>query len=183
MKGIVFAEFLAMVEEKFSADTVDLLLDQTPLASGGAYTAVGTYDHREMVALVGRLSRHTGLAVPDLLRDFGRHLLRRFFAKFPAFFEGSRSSFEFLPLVEGYVHMEVRKLYPDAELPTFICEAVGADQLDMVYRSARFFPDLAEGLILETAAHFGEEVEVIREAVPAESGTVVFHIHRKGRPQ
>ena len=45
MKGIVFTEFLEMVEDKFSADMVDDIIDDCDLASGGAYTAVGTYPH------------------------------------------------------------------------------------------------------------------------------------------
>jgi len=51
MKGVVFTEFLDMVEAKFSADMVDDIIDDAKLASGGAYTAVGTYPHSEMVAL------------------------------------------------------------------------------------------------------------------------------------
>lgn len=45
MKGIVFTEFVDMVEAQFSADMVDDILDDAAPASGGAYTAVGTYDH------------------------------------------------------------------------------------------------------------------------------------------
>ena len=40
MKGIVFTEFLEMVEDQ----------------SGGAYTSVGTYDHNEIFRLVNCLS-------------------------------------------------------------------------------------------------------------------------------
>lgn len=28
-------------------------------------------------------------------------------------------AFQFLKNIENYIHVEVRKLYPDAELPTF----------------------------------------------------------------
>ncbi len=34
---------------------------------------------------------------------------------FPAFFVRITSTFEFLPQVESYVHLEVRKLYPEVE--------------------------------------------------------------------
>lgn len=56
MKGIVFTEFLDMVETRWSAGFADALLDATELKSGGAYTTVGTYDFGEMVALLGELS-------------------------------------------------------------------------------------------------------------------------------
>jgi hypothetical protein len=49
MKGMVFTEFLEMVEAKFSADMVDDIISDSDLPNGGAYTSVGTYDHSELV--------------------------------------------------------------------------------------------------------------------------------------
>ena len=83
---------------------------------------------------------------------------------------GIDSTLEFLPRVEDYVHLEVRKLYPDAELPTFTCERPDAGTLVMTYRSPTDVPDLAEGLILACVEHFGDELELTREELPG--GTV-----------
>ena len=121
MKGMVFTEFFEMVDDKFSFETSERLIEMSRLPSGGIYTSVGTYDSQEMVTLVSNLSDMTGVSTQDLLKEFGRHLFRRFSISFPAFFEGIGSSLEFLPRVEGYVHLEVRKLYPGAELPSFSC--------------------------------------------------------------
>ena len=55
MKGIIFTEFLEMVEKEFSAETVDTIIDNSNLESGGSYTSVGTYPHIEMVELVSNL--------------------------------------------------------------------------------------------------------------------------------
>ena len=52
MKGMVFTEFLEMVESTFSADMVDDIIDDSAPPSGGAYTSVGTYDHQELVGMV-----------------------------------------------------------------------------------------------------------------------------------
>ena len=68
MKGIVFTEFLEMVESKYSADVVDEILDDGTLPSGGIYTSVGTYDHGEMISLLSALGRHTGLGNQELRR-------------------------------------------------------------------------------------------------------------------
>lgn len=51
MKGMVFTEFLDFVAARFGDDMVDDIVEASPLESGGAYTAVGTYSHGEMVAL------------------------------------------------------------------------------------------------------------------------------------
>ena len=56
----------------------------------------------------------------------------------------------------------MRKLYPDAELPTFEVKRPSADELQMLYKSKRPFADLALGLIRGCADHYGERVEIER---------------------
>ena len=163
MKGMVFTEFLELVDTTFSLETSERLIEMSQLPSDGVYTSVGTYDAREMAMLVTNLSTLTGVPVSDLLKSFGRHLFQRFTATFPEFFEGMRSSLDFLPRVEDYVHLEVRKLYPDAELPSFSCDVAQPGSMVMIYRSTRNLPDLAEGLILACIEHFGESLVVRRE--------------------
>jgi hypothetical protein len=179
MKGVVFTEFLEMVETRFSSEMVEDLLGACDLASGGAYTSIGTYDHRELVALVSVLSEKTGAPVPALVHEFGRHLLRRFTVGFPEFFTAARDTFGFLALVEGYVHAEVRKLYEGAELPSFECGAEEAGRMDMVYRSSRGFADLAHGLIEATAEHYGEAIAVEAEDLSGGAKTHVRFVLRK----
>jgi hypothetical protein len=167
VKGVVFTEFLQMVEDTYSEEMVDELLESADLPSGGVYTSVGTYDSAEMSALVTGLSEMVDIPAPDLLQAFGRWLFASFFRRYPAFFDGITSTREFLPHVNDYVHLEVRKLYPDAELPELGC-VVTADGVDMTYRSVRNLPDLAEGLIAGCGEHFGESLEVTRTPVPGE---------------
>ncbi|MBU4234302.1 MAG: heme NO-binding domain-containing protein [Desulfobacterales bacterium] len=163
MKGIIFTEFFELVDERFSFETTEHLIEMSHLPSGGIYTSIGTYDPQEIVTLVTNLSTLTGISIPDLLKEFGRHLFKRFLISFPAFFEGIKSPMEFLPRVDDYVHLEVRKLYPDAELPSFACTMPEPGMMIMTYRSKRNLPDLAEGLILACIDYFGESFLVRRE--------------------
>lgn len=178
MKGLVFTEFLEMVEAAWSYEMVDRIVDEANLPSRGAYTAVGTYDHAEMWSLVTRLSHASGQAVPDLLQAFGRHLAGRFTHSHPQFFSAP-SLFDFLASVDAVIHVEVRKLYPDAELPHFEVAERTPERLLLVYRSPRHFGDLAEGLILGAARHFGESVRISRETVSEASGSHIrFMVER-----
>jgi hypothetical protein len=165
MKGVVFTEFLEMVEAKFSYEITENIIEAANLPSGGVYTAVGTYDHAEIVALVTHLSKATNISIPDLLRAFGHHLLYRFAAGFPQFFEGITSSFDFMQRVDGYIHVEVRKLYPEAQLPKLECEQPSPNVLKVTYRSNRPFADLADGLIAGCVEYFKDGVTVTREDV------------------
>jgi len=181
MKGIVFTEFLELVEARFSPAVTDRLIAGADLPSGGAYTAVGTYDHAELVQLVTRLSTATGIAVPDLLRAFGQHLFGRFVLGYPQLFESTSSVFGFLAGIEGYIHVEVRKLYPDAELPHFDCALAGPNRLTLTYQSTRPFAAFAEGLILGCIEHFGERIELHHEDLSSGQGTAArFSLIRQG---
>ena len=174
MKGIVFSEFFNMVDERFSIEMSERLIDEVKPSSGGAYTTVGTYDTQEIVDLVVKLSEITKISTPDLLKEFGRYLLGRFAKTFPQFFREETSTLEFLSKVESYVHLEVKKLFSDTELPSFTCVSPFLGRLEMEYRSTRNFQDLAEGLILGTADHFNEHIEVKRESIPEDPSAELF---------
>lgn len=100
MKGVVFVEFLKMVEAEFSPEMADDIIDACDLPSGGAYTSVGTYSHREMASLVGALSERTGTPAPALIRAFGEFLFERFHVHHAEFFDGISDSLDFLERIE-----------------------------------------------------------------------------------
>ena len=176
MKGVVFTEFLDMVGAKFSPDMADDIIEDAKPASGGAYTAVGTYDHGEMVAMVVALSRRSNIPVPQLLHAFGQHLFGRFVELYPGFFTGIASALDFLERIENVIHVEVLKLYPDAELPKFEIRREDADSMIMVYRSPRGMGDLAAGLIDGCIAHYGQPVSIDRTTT--HDGGEVFSLRR-----
>ena len=169
MKGIVFKEFIDLVEDKFGPDVADKIIESNELSSGGAYTSVGTYDHEEILKLVVSLSAEVNIPVPDLVKVFGRHLVTIFKTKFPDFFK-TDSCFDFLKSIEDHIHVEVKKLYPKAELPTFKYSEPSATELHLEYQSTRPFADLAQGLIEESIAHFGEAIEVETEDPEGSNG-------------
>ncbi len=180
MKGIVFTEFMEMVEEKFSFDVVDDIIESTDLPSKGIYVASGTYDFEELVVLVVALSERTGVRVPDLLQAYGEHLFNRFHSLYPKLFAEKHSAIEFLPAVDGYIHGEVRKLYPDAELPRFDCDVSDPNRLVMNYSSKRPLADFAKGLILGCITHFGEELDLDHQDLSGGEGTAArFTLSRR----
>ncbi len=50
MKGIIFTEFITIVESKFGLDVSQQMLDDAN--DSGIYTAVGSYDHRQLIKLI-----------------------------------------------------------------------------------------------------------------------------------
>lgn len=178
MKGLVFTEFLEMVEQKFGLETADHILDSSDLPSGGIYTAVGTYDYGEMVTLLQALSQKTGLAIPDLLYSYGHYLFATFQKGYPAFLNFASSAFDFLESIDKHIHVEVKKLYPEAELPTFHSKRLSDSELELVYESERKMGTFALGLIEKSLEHYQEKASVIMENMRADGSQVRFVIKK-----
>ena len=173
MKGMVFTEFLEFAGRQFGEDVVDDVIEAADVPSKGAYTAVGTYSHGEMVSLVSALADKTGHPAEMLVRSFGEALSDTFAREFPDFFRRAGNLFDFLASIEEHIHVEVRKLYPDAELPTFTVESRTPARMVMLYRSPRKMGHLSEGLIIGSAKQFGVAVRVKSEALEAGDGLAV----------
>ena len=82
-----------------------------------------------------------------------------------------KSTEELLSQVENRIHVEVRKLFPDAELPTIGFVEVEPNVSEVVYQSQRPFADLAEGLITAAIEHFKDPIVLTREDFPPADGT------------
>jgi len=160
MKGIVFTELLDMGLGLFGPEMIDDVLEECDLESSGAYTTVGTYCHTELLQIVNSLSAHTEIPVPDLIHKYGHYLFSRFHHLMPDFFEKPTCAFEFLESVHDYIHVEVKKLYPDAALPHFETERQGDDTLIMIYKSRCPFADFAEGLIAGCIDFYKENIQI-----------------------
>jgi hypothetical protein len=174
MKGLVFTTFFDFCEKRFGADLLEDAIDAAELPHGGAYTSVGTYPFTEMVALVTQVVRLSGRTMPQLLEQFGEHCFASWVDKFPADF-GGRSLFDVLESIDPFHETQVRKLYPDAELPSFTVVSRDSQQLCLDYRSCKPLADLAVGVIRGAAAHLGEPVEVAHQAI---GDTIRFRVQR-----
>jgi hypothetical protein len=157
MKGIAFTLFNELVEQAFGLAVWDRILQKT--GDDGIFTTAGNYADERMMKLVGALSEHTGVAAAALVRTFGEFMFGGFVRNYPSFFEAEQSPKELLKSVDGIIHVEVKKLFPKAILPTFNYEDPGDNQLVMIYRSERKLCALAEGLFNGAAKHFGTTIE------------------------
>lgn len=170
MKGMIFTDFFEMVENVFSPEMLEKIIQESDLPNKGAYTDVGTYDHQELIRLVTNLSKATGAPIPDLELAYGKFLFTKLLNRYTKFVLSSKSVFEFLYQVDNHIHVEVLKLYPDAELPRFECSDKTPHSMTMKYQSNHPFSKLAEGLILGCAEYFKEKIDIKSKELGASNG-------------
>ena len=180
MKGIVFTEFLDLVEDKFGLEMVDKIICQSELKSEGIYTSIGTYNFSEMLQLLQNLSTNTAISIDDLLLVYAEHFFSVIEKSYPGLLATYNDPIEMLASIEDHIHMEVRKIYPDAELPTFIIEERTENSLIMIYKSSRAMHHFGLGLMNKTFDYFNSKASIILEKIK-EDGTEVRFIIKKNK--
>jgi hypothetical protein len=158
MKGIIFNLVEEVVSESYGADTWDALLDAAEL--DGSYTSLGSYPDADLFALVGAASTALGVPPDQVVRTLGEGAIPLLAERFPEFFAPHAGTRTFLLTLNDIIHAEVRKLYPDADLPAFEFDSSRDDELTLGYRSGRQLCQLAEGFIVGAARHFGETASI-----------------------
>lgn len=180
MKGIVFTEFLELVEEKFGFEMVDSILSNADLPSNGVYTAVGTYSFSEMLSLLINLNKETGIAIDELLLVYGEHFFSVVEKSYSFFLKEFNDPIEMLASIEDHIHVEVRKIYPDAELPTFTIIEKTEGKLVMLYKSSRAMHSFGLGLMNKTFEYFNEVATILVEKIKEDGTEVKFSIQKHG---
>ena len=158
MKGIVFTLLNELVEEKFGIAAWDSALNGTEPPLKGIYTAAATYPDEELFALVGQLSKISGIPAGKLVYAFGEYALPKFAEHYPVFFNSVDNAKAFIQSIDSVIHVEVKKLYPQAELPKIEYENPSNHELVMIYQSNRKLCDFAAGLIKATGEYFKTDI-------------------------
>ncbi|NNG08651.1 MAG: heme NO-binding domain-containing protein [Arenibacter sp.] len=181
MKGIVFTEFLEMVESKFGLEVVDEIIEKSSLESEGIYTSVGTYEFNEMVNLITNLSNTVKIDATTLLHTFGYYLFSSLGKAHPEVIKSYSNPLGLLYSIEDHIHVHVKKLYPDAELPTFKILEKTEYSISMIYASSRGLYSLAHGLIEKCFEHFNSSAIVSYELLNEDGTEVKFDIVQNGK--
>lgn len=171
MKGVVFTQFLEMVEDKFGLDITDDMIEKSKV--DGVYTQAGNYPVADMFAMVQALSDITNISVEDLVFTYGEYLFSILITIYPEPIKRYNNTFDFISNVENVVHPEVKKLYPDSDLPTFELVSMDEQQMKIIYKSTKPLMDFAKGLMMGCAKYYGENIEASYEKPTNKDGQ--FH--------
>ncbi len=180
VKGIVFTEFLEMVEAKFGLAVVDDIIEHANLSSEGVYTAVGTYDFNEMVALLKSLSAKVHIDVDSLVYTFGHYLFTSLGKAHPEVIKSYTNPIGLIYAIEDHIHVHVQKLYADAELPSFKILEKTENSISLIYSSTRGLYRLAHGLIEKCFEHYNSSAKVTFELLNENGTKVKFDIIQHG---
>ena len=179
MRGVVFTELMEFVEEKLGFDVADKMVEKAKLDNHGVFTQGGNYPFEHMVKLLTALSEITGKSPATLLEIFGEHLFNVLVKIYGKNIKEDTTALEFIDSVEDYVHVEVKKLYPDAELPTFKTTYKDDEKIVLIYESEKKLDSFAYGLMKACGDYFGEPLEISRKVINESPYQVEFTAVKK----
>ena len=176
MKGFIFTNFLDFVEKSNGLEMVDQMLGECDLASEGVYSAFNSYEFDELVTLLTYVSKKTDISSQILLESFGRFVFPYLIGKHSYIIEKYSNAIDLIAGIENHIHIEVKKLYEDAELPTFNVVDKKEDSLTIIYTSTRGLTYFAIGLMKETLQFFKVKGTIDMVENYNNDGSVKFHI-------
>jgi hypothetical protein len=157
---------------------VDEIILNSILESEGAYTSIGAYNFSEMIQLLNHLSNKSGISIDNLLFIYGEHFFSVIEKSYPGLLAVYKDPIEMLSSIESHIHVEVIKIYPDAELPTFVVEEKSKNTLIMKYKSSRAMHHFGLGLMNKTFEYFNTSAEIIVEKIKEDGTEVRFIINK-----
>lgn len=178
MRGVVFTEMIEFVENALGFEIADKMIENAKLENGGAFSQGGNYPFTDLVKLLTALSEITGKSPNDLLFIFGQYLFSVLVKLYGKNIKEVGSALDFIDSVEDYVHVEVKKLYPDVDLPTFKTVEKTDNQLILIYASEKRLESFAHGLISSCGEYFNEPLEISYKTISTEPYQVEFLIKK-----
>ncbi len=147
------------------------------------FEPAAAYDDAWFAAQIDRLAAATGGSHADIQRGFGSFAAQQtFVALFPAYYEESEDTLAFLLGIEEKIHEVVRSTVRGASPPKLHVRALTEIGVLVSYTSERGLCMLLEGLVLGTAAHYGDEVAVEElQCMHRGDPGCVFSVQRAGK--
>lgn len=161
MKGVLFNVVEDVVTEVMSADAWDDIVERAEVS--GAYTSLGNYPDEELGRLVAATAAQAELSEADTLRLSGRLGFKHLAERAPQLLVGLDDWRAVLGSLDDIIHPEVRKIYPESDVPGFDTIDDG-DGLLVTYTSKRGLCALADGLMTGTGAWFDVTLVVVHES-------------------
>ena len=115
MKGIVFNLLEDFIIDGWGEEAYDEIISLCPLRTKEPFIGPGTYEDADLLAIVGKAAETLSVSVPEAVHAFGKYCFPKLASKYPMFLEGHKHPKTFLKTIDDVIHVEVKKLFKDAE--------------------------------------------------------------------
>jgi hypothetical protein len=188
MKGVIFTEFLDLVEERFGLEMVDQIICQSRLDSQGVYTSIGTYNFYEFLQLLHNLSKNKSISINNLLEVYAAQIFSAMDAIHPKMLTSYNNPVEMIIAMNQHIEiifntkntlpLKSLKVSAFTPLPLFVIEEKTVDSLIIKYISHRGLQHFWLGLMHEMFKHFNETATIVLEKIKKDGTEIKFTIKK-----
>lgn len=173
MKGILFTEFIELIEAKYGLSVVDAVLESSDLPSQGIYTAVGEYDSGEMVRIIYGLSQKENISIDALYECLGVSLFNSLI--YEGVINNYNNSTDLLLSFDNHIAFYV-DLGIGSKSPTLTILDNNSKAMTIRYSASGGLYRLAYALIEKTFLYFKEKVRINYELLDKAGSEVKFDV-------
>ncbi|THH35604.1 heme NO-binding domain-containing protein [Neolewinella litorea] len=159
MKGVMFNILEDFLEDRVGEERTERIFTASDISTREPFVAPGTYPDGDFLAIIGESIRELGCTQQDFMRQLGHFAFFKLVERYPVFVTPYQHPKDFLKTIEKVVHVEVKKLYTDTYLPTFVYEEPSEQELIITYYSKRKLYHMMEGLIGGVAEYFDYTID------------------------
>lgn len=162
MKGAIFNIFETFIADNFGDATYECIYAAAlpKMQTKCPFVGPGSYPDADFMALVQHTVDELNISVEDATKAFGNFAFSKLADSAPDFVKPYNHPKPFLKTIDSVIHVEVRKMYPDAMLPKFWYQDTGADTLTLCYQSPRKLYYFVDGMIHAVCDHFQVETSL-----------------------
>ena len=158
MKGIIFNIAEDFIVLNHGEDVFEDIILNCNLKTTEPFVGPGTYSDDDMLEIIRVATEKLNVSADALLKELGRFSFSQLFKRYPNFVTPHDDAKTFLMTVDGIIHVEVRKLYQDTQLPVFQYKDISENELVILYFSKRKLYSFMSGLINGVADHFNIKI-------------------------
>lgn len=160
MHGTIFSELQQFVAARLGEGAWEQLKRNAGIDPAKQYEIFRSYPDEEVGSLVGAASAMTGIAVSDLLEDFGEFIAPDLLEMYWGAIDPAWRTLDVIEHTESTIHAVVRIDHKDSSPPYLKAHRNGENEVAIVYTSPRRLCAVAKGISRGIARHFQETVTI-----------------------
>ncbi len=154
MKGHIFNLLETFIIEATDVATYEEIHAACSFRSDGLFLRPARYPDEDLLELVDKTVARLGMTKPEAYRAFGVWIFPHLVELVPADMVDKPHPKDFLLTLDEIHQVELKKLWPDAEPPSFRCLDTGPNRMRITYDSPRQMFDLVDGVLQSVGTYY-----------------------------
>ena len=165
MKGEIFNILEDFIVDNWGRDTFEEIFEEVhdKLITKEPFVGPGTYPDSDFMAIVAQAVAKLGVTLEQAVHAFGVYTFPKLAEKMPDYVAPYKHPKDFLLTLHDVIHVEVKKLYPDAETPSFEYRDEKENELVMIYHSKRKLYNFVEGMFESVGSYYNTPIQYERK--------------------